>query len=174
MVAKWNERYRRGGYRASEAPDPLVVTAAELLAPGRAIDLACGAGRHALWLAARGWRVTAIDGAEAALALFDAPGITKLCVDLATEPVSLDADLAVDTMYLDRRLFPVMRREARAVVIVLPMPDDDPQVAPMNPAYLVEAGELERAFEGWRVLRSGIRKEAGWRRRMEYLAVRPD
>ncbi len=33
----------------------------ETLPPGRALDLACGAGRHSLWLAARGWEVTSVD-----------------------------------------------------------------------------------------------------------------
>jgi len=174
MIAKWNERYRRGEACGPQEPDELVVYAAGLLTPGHAMDVACGAGRHAVYLAGRGWRVTAMDGAEAALALFEAPGVTKLCVDLEQQELpSLAADLVVVTMYLDRRLFAALRAEARAVAMVLPAEDEDPAVAPMNPAYLIGKGELEREFAGWRILRAGERKSPGVRRRAELLAVRP-
>ncbi len=48
-------------------PTPLVIKAAQSLKPGRALDLACGAGRNALWLAERGWNVTAVDGSPTAI-----------------------------------------------------------------------------------------------------------
>lgn len=58
--AGWNQRYRERG-RGPGEPEPAVVEVLAPLPPGRAVDLAAGAGRHALWLAARGWRVTAVD-----------------------------------------------------------------------------------------------------------------
>lgn len=178
-LAKWQARYRNAqpGHRE---PDPLIVRVADQLPAGHALDLACGAGRHALYLAARGWRVTAVDGAPAALDLFDAPGIDKLCLDLETDletgPLALTADLAVCVLYLDR---PLLFRLAHhspavaAVAIVLPMPDDDPAVAPMNPAYLIEPDELHQAFRHWHVLHTGVRKQPGSRRVTELLARRP-
>lgn len=63
----WDERYR--GHRGSHRPQPnpqLVAEAAEL-APGTALDAGCGEGADALWLASRGWQVTAVDIAGAAL-----------------------------------------------------------------------------------------------------------
>lgn len=60
-AAHWDERYRRTDRLWSASPNALV---AELVAPleaGRALDLGTGEGRHALWLAERGWSVTAID-----------------------------------------------------------------------------------------------------------------
>lgn len=173
MLAKWQARYASGEAGGPREPDPLIVLAADVLPAGHAIDLACGAGRHALYLASRGWRVTAIDGAPAALALFDAPGIVKMCLDLETSPVSLAADLVVCAFYMDRALWPRMKAEARAVAFVLPMADDDPAVAPMNAAYLAAPGELEQVFAGWRVRRSAVRKLPGSRRVAEFLAVRP-
>ncbi|MHB1525488.1 MAG: class I SAM-dependent methyltransferase [Candidatus Dormibacteria bacterium] len=52
----------------STEPDPLLVELAGALEPGRALDLGCGGGRNALWLARQGWEVTGIDGSEVGLA----------------------------------------------------------------------------------------------------------
>src|SRR3712207_2825358 len=62
----WDERYASGKYSASE-PHRLLVSLVERLKPGKALDLACGAGRHALFLAENGWRVTAIDNSAVGL-----------------------------------------------------------------------------------------------------------
>jgi SAM-dependent methyltransferase len=172
-LEKWQSRYATGDAGAKREPDPLIVLAANTLPAGHAIDLACGAGRHSLHLASRGWRVSAIDGAPAALALFDAAGIEKQCLDLETSRPSLAADLVVCTFYLDRGLWPHMKANAQAVAFVLPTQDDDPAVTPMNPAYLARAGELDQAFQGWRIVRSAQRKSPGSRRVIEFLATAP-
>ena len=51
----------------SADPNEFVVTELEHLAPGRALDLACGEGRNAIWLALQGWTVTGVDFSEVAL-----------------------------------------------------------------------------------------------------------
>jgi SAM-dependent methyltransferase len=69
-LAAWDEQYRKNANSAAEresVPNPLLVRAASDLPPGRALDLACGAGRNALWLAQHDWNVTAVDGSPAAL-----------------------------------------------------------------------------------------------------------
>jgi len=60
----WNERYAKAERVFSAEPHPLVAELAGPLPPGRALDLAAGEGRHALWLARWGWRVTAVDFSE--------------------------------------------------------------------------------------------------------------
>jgi SAM-dependent methyltransferase len=65
--ARWNRRWREERAQPSTAPSEFLVAEVEGLAPGAALDLACGAGRNAVWLARRGWRVTAVDFSEAAL-----------------------------------------------------------------------------------------------------------
>src|SRR6202158_2838164 len=69
-ISGWDERYR-SGVRAAEdldaVPTPLLVETAKKLAPGKALDLACGSGRNALWLAEQGWSVTAVDGSPVAI-----------------------------------------------------------------------------------------------------------
>jgi SAM-dependent methyltransferase len=64
---KWNERYREGCYESREHPTALVADWAPRLSVGRALDVACGAGRNALFLAAAGFRVDAVDIADVGL-----------------------------------------------------------------------------------------------------------
>jgi SAM-dependent methyltransferase len=65
---RWNERYAGAELLWSSTPSRFLVAETEDLPPGRALDLACGEGRNAVWLGERGWRVTGVDFAEAALA----------------------------------------------------------------------------------------------------------
>jgi tellurite methyltransferase len=67
-IGKWNDRYQ-AGEQVFKSPAPLVVEFAGHLAPGSALDLASGPGRNALYLAERGWRVTALDGSPVAIDL---------------------------------------------------------------------------------------------------------
>jgi SAM-dependent methyltransferase len=66
-VDDWNRRYASQELVWSAEPNRFVAEEVEGLPPGRALDLACGEGRNALWLAAQGWDVTAVDFASAAL-----------------------------------------------------------------------------------------------------------
>jgi SAM-dependent methyltransferase len=65
---EWNERYAATERVWSVEPNLWLVEAVDDLAPGRALELACGEGRNAVWLAERGWRVTAVDFSAVALA----------------------------------------------------------------------------------------------------------
>lgn len=63
----WDRRWRERALKRRLEPAQLLVTEVGGLEPGRALDLACGAGRNAVWLAERGWRVTAVDFSPVAL-----------------------------------------------------------------------------------------------------------
>ena len=66
---QWDERYRADELIWKVEPNRFLVEEVAGLVPGRALDLACGEGRNALWLAERGWQVTAVD--------FSAVGLEK-------------------------------------------------------------------------------------------------
>ncbi|HEY8302538.1 MAG TPA: methyltransferase domain-containing protein [Jatrophihabitans sp.] len=63
----WDERYRAHGLVWGGPPNRWVVEELDDAPPGRALDLACGEGRNALWLAAHGWQVTAVDFSAVAI-----------------------------------------------------------------------------------------------------------
>lgn len=63
----WDERYSGAEQMWSGAPNGALMSEVSGLAPGRALDVGCGEGADAIWLAGLGWRVTAIDVTEVAL-----------------------------------------------------------------------------------------------------------
>ena len=66
---RWSNVLREQGDQIARRPPNVHLTAeAENLRPGRALDAGCGHGSDTLWLAARGWQVTAVDFSTAALA----------------------------------------------------------------------------------------------------------
>ncbi len=83
----WNERYRGSDLVWTDRANIFVERHAADLAPATAIDLACGEGRNAVWLATRGWTVTGVD--------FSAVGLEKaarLAADRGVEPMWIEAD----------------------------------------------------------------------------------
>jgi ubiquinone/menaquinone biosynthesis C-methylase UbiE len=64
----WNARYAQKELVWSAEPNRRFAAEVAALYPGRALDLACGEGRNAVWLAEQGWRVTGVDFSDAALA----------------------------------------------------------------------------------------------------------
>ena len=82
----WNERYRGSELVWSVGPNQFVEAELADLPPGRALDLAAGEGRNAIWLARQGWQVTAVD--------FSQEGLDKgrtLAGDLEVDWVCADA-----------------------------------------------------------------------------------
>ncbi len=64
----WDARYAQKELLWSAEPNRLCAAEVGRLPPRRALDLACGEGRNAIWLAERGWRVTGVDFSEVAIA----------------------------------------------------------------------------------------------------------
>lgn len=66
-VDAWNARYRESDRIWSGEPNHALVSEVAELTPGRALDVGCGEGADAIWLAGRGWQVSALDPSEVAL-----------------------------------------------------------------------------------------------------------
>jgi len=111
--SSWNTRYRE-----RTAPmDPSVFVRVEvaplLPSAGRALDLAGGAGRHAIWLAERGWKTTMVDTSEVAIAIAaERAAEAKVDVSFVHADLTVDElpvgpwDLVLIVHYLQRDLFP--------------------------------------------------------------------
>jgi SAM-dependent methyltransferase len=78
----WDRRYQGPELVWGAGPNRFVADELAGLSPGRAIDLGCGEGRNAIWLAERGWRVTAVD--------FSAAGLSRAARLAAGRRVSVD------------------------------------------------------------------------------------
>jgi SAM-dependent methyltransferase len=168
---RWNERYGGAELLWSSTPNRFLTAETENLEPGRALDLACGEGRNAVWLAERGWRVTGVDFAEAALAK-----ATELAAGRGVELELVHADLLdwvpppraydlVVVLYLqlpavERRL--VLSRAAAAVAprgtFLLVAHDLSNLTAghggPSDPAVLMTADEVAAELAGLTVERA--------------------
>jgi tellurite methyltransferase len=177
-IEKWNARYR-AGEQLFDAPTPLVERFTAGLAPGAALDLACGPGRNALCLAERGWRVTAVDGSPIAIAKLREHNveIDGRVADLERREFQIQQDsydLICDCYYLQRDLFPLMktgiRRGGMAIVIA------HLNGEPVETATRARPGELRDYFADWFILhyREGQPGEACHQRAVaELVALRP-
>ena len=144
--------------------DWLTGHAALLPSGGDALDIACGRGRHALWLARHGLRVTAIDRSEEAIAsVAEAARQQALPVEARVADLEQpDADLgqtAYDVIvvvhYLHRALFPAIVAALRPQGLLLYETFTRAQAKrgkPTNPAFLLEPGELRKLTAGLIVL----------------------
>ena len=119
----WENRYTESGKIWSGKPNAALVREISDVAPGTALDLGSGEGGDALWLAHRGWKVTAVDIAPSALAVGESaqqPGdyITWIAADLSTWQPPTSYDL-VSACFLHSNVeLPreeILRRAARAV-----------------------------------------------------------
>ena len=102
----WDARYAAVENLWAAKPNRFLVAEVGDLEPGRALDLACGEGQNAIWLATLGWHVTGVDYSEVAIAKAraraerDGVDVDFVCTDLVTyEPEARGFDL-VFTLYL--------------------------------------------------------------------------
>ena len=167
----WDERHAAREPIESHEPDPTLAEVVGALAPGRAIDLAAGDGRNAIWLAARGWDVTAVDfsgvALERATAAAEAANVTVRWVNAdllewRAEPRSFDL---VAVMFL--HLPPGERNSVYAGAAEAVAPGGRLLVVghdrsnliegaggPQDPAVLFTAAEIADALAGFEVERT--------------------
>jgi SAM-dependent methyltransferase len=136
------------------APSAWVARWAKLIPQGRVLDLACGSGRHARFLARLGYSVTAVDREPQVI-----ESVRFLQADLEDgSPWPLPGERfqgIVVTNYLHRPLFPVLADSlAQGGVLLYEtfMLGNQRYGRPSNPAFLLRPGELWQAFGGLHVI----------------------
>ena len=159
---KWDERYASGAYAARPWPTPLLADWIDKLPRGRALDVACGAGRNSLFLAEHGYAVEGIDISSVALERArNAADERGLSVDFAQ--MDLEADLPAERRYdlivMVRYTHPVLVAElvellndGGYLLCEEHLRTHHKVVGPTNPAYRMDPNELLGLAAGLRVL----------------------
>jgi tellurite methyltransferase len=155
---KWDERYRSGAYADRTHSSALLQRWIGRIPRGRALDVACGAGRNALFLASHGFDVDAVDiSREALRRAKDAARERNLDINWIEhdldEPLTVRSDYALILVvrFLD---LPLIGRLARLLgpggylVCEQHLRTDADVIGPANPAYRVEPGELPKVAGG--------------------------
>lgn len=175
----WDEHFAAG--QAPQDPSPPLPEAVAGIEPGLALDLACGAGRHALFLAERGWHVRALDASRTGISLLEEEagrrGVAHLIrteiADLESARFELQGeyDLVCDFYFLHRPLFAQVRRAVRpgglfAAALHVRRGDTG--------RFLLEPGELRALFGDWEILleRESASAQPGHRHAVAELIVR--
>jgi SAM-dependent methyltransferase len=178
-TAEWNAKHRAAADGPTAEPAEFVRELLPLLPMGPALDLACGTGRHSLLLAGRHQPVTSVDFSDAALEILErralaaritvrrveragsganrSPGIQLWCADLERARLPECAFvLVVCVNYLQRSIFSALERALMPGGVLLYETYTVAQLefggGPRNREYLLESGELRRAFPGLKTL----------------------
>ena len=159
---RWDERYATGEYRARIRPTPLLEEWSGVNAPGRALVVACGPGRNALYLAEHGFDVVGVDVSEVAIGQartaaddrgLDAEFLVADLDEFTLEPGAFD--LITVIRYRNRDLWP------RLVDALAPngwilaehhMKTTAEVAGPTSPEFRLDPGELLQAFAGLRIV----------------------
>jgi len=175
---KWNARYREGAYATRTHPTALLAEWLPKLkfreAHLPAIDVGCGTGRNAIYLARRGWRIDAVDVSEVALdhltETANAEGLPITCIQADLEhavhrPADLFSadryDLAVMARYTNLPLIDTLKGALRAggyLIVEEHLVTEADVVGPRSPQFRVAPGALCDAAAGLDIIayREGI------------------
>ena len=161
---RWDRRYRenQGAHQPAAFLRQIFDSNAWELRPGRALDVACGSGRNAVFLADKGFDVTAIDISPVALAraaeraTATSRAISWQQADLENSNLQTAAyDLILNIDYLQRSLLAPMKAALKIggfMIFESYLIDQQTIGRPSNPDYLLQHNELLDAFRDFRVL----------------------
>jgi tellurite methyltransferase len=165
---KWDRRYRIDGPESTTPSDFLVSLDDVLPRAGRALDVAGGAGRNAIWLARRGLAVTVVDISQAGLDIASAAatdaGVTLelIAADLEEAPLPPGPfDVVLSFNFLRRPLFaafPTVMAPGALLVYRQPTRTNLTRHARPPAGFLLDDGELPHLVQGLEI----IRYEEGW------------
>ena len=178
---KWNRKYREKHF--PKAPSRIVREFYHLAKVGRALDLACGNGRNACFLAARGYDVDAVDISEEGLRRFvcQSFAINRICQDVESFRIHPRRyQLILNIRFLRRDLFDTIQEglsPGGVLIFETYLEEADPEPsARFSRNHLLRRGELQHAFPGLQTVcyREGSsRHKDGPTRKASLIALRP-
>jgi len=158
---KWNARYAQGAYAERTNPNQLLESWLARVPVGRALDVACGAGRNAMYLAAAGFSVDAVDISRNALAR-----AARLAEERQLEvnwlewdfddgmPDTGSYDLIIMFRYLNMALLETLKQRLRPggfVIVEQHLVSDAQVIGPRGARFRVEPGALAAAAGGLQI-----------------------
>lgn len=162
-IERWDAKYRDANPNPAFTPDPILIDHAPLLdGRGMALDVACGVGQNAIYLAERGYRVVALDGSLAGLR-YGREHARKLGSSVQFAAIDLDRftppqdyfSLILVVRYLNRALIPALKASVKqgGVLVYKTFNINHQKQRPtFHPDYLLALGELAAAFNDFQCL----------------------
>lgn len=172
---RWNDRFGKKGFVLGKEPNPFLKKHLHLLSKGKALDIAAGEGRNAVYLAQHGFEVDAVDISEKGLrkarklAREKGVKINLFLVDLDPYQIQKERyDLITNFYFLNRRLIPRIKKGIKKGGKVMfetyllehrTLGTGGPQQA----KYFLKPNELLSLFNDFRILfyREGVFREGG-------------
>jgi tellurite methyltransferase len=175
---RWEERFKTKGFALGKRANPFLRKHIGLLPKGRALDIAAGEGRNAIFLAEHGFDVDGVDLSETGLrkarklAKETGVKIHTVVADLDTYSIEKERyDLIANFYFLRRNLIPKIKKGVkkggRVIFETYTLGQRSLGMrGPKNPKYLLKPNELLHLFKGFRILlyREGIFREDGRRK----------
>jgi len=172
---RWDERFGREEFAFGKEANPFLKRHLALFTRGKALDIAAGEGRNAVFLSQHGFDVDAVDiskmGLIKARKLAEEMGVKihTVCTDLDTYPIKREQyDLIANFYFLKRSLIPKIKKGLKkgGKVIFETYILEHRNIATSGPKqakYFLRPNELLNLFDGFRILRyrEGIFKEGG-------------
>ena len=155
----WDERFATGEFSAAE-PHKLLIALVENLKAGKALDLACGTGRNAIFLAEKGFQVTAVDNSSVGIEIAKQRAKEKSVeidfrvADLEKDEFAIEEnsyDLICDFYYLQRDLFAAMKKGVKSGGIIISTIHFYGKGEEAG-KFLLREGELKRFFDDFEIL----------------------
>jgi tellurite methyltransferase len=160
----WDKTYARKDYVFGKDPAPFLVENADKIPKGKVLDIAVGEGRHAVYLAKRGYAVEGVD-----ISVMGLRKAKKLAAENGVTIQTVNADLnrykirknsysgIVNFFYLQRNLFPQIKLGLKkgGVLVFQAHTVDQAKISTataLEKEYLLEPGELKKAFADFEIL----------------------
>ncbi len=159
----WDQRWQDKDFSDGWQVDSWLAAQQQFLEQGTALDVACGRGRNALYLAKQGYQVTAIDYSQVALQQLQDQA-TKRQLQLSTIQVDLELapdlpadqfDLVINFYYLHRPLLPALQNLVKpgGLMIMRTFSNaGDFEPCRLKPEMVLAKDELKAIFNGWQIL----------------------